>query len=223
MSRAKPVQVWIDHVFDRAVSDPPWYRAGAIANYEDEWPEAPETIVVHIAEAFEHAGTLLSGFSDEQLNQGFWYLFYDGPPGFMGTLLDEGVALARRLRALRSFVPLFEQVMAERCSPHLSYLNEEGANSLNMACYMWFDEVLDRFNPERLIQAQLDTEFIGTLRIILAIPHDACRESALHGIGHWVPHYPQLADMAGELVSRSPGLRPKLIAYAESARAGKVL
>jgi hypothetical protein len=223
MSSAQPLQVWIDHVFDHAVIDPPWYWAGAIANYEDEWPEAQETIVVHIAETFEHAGRLLSRFSDEQLDQGFWYLFREGPPDSMGMLLDARVPLACRLRALRSFVPLFEQVMAERCSSHLSYLNEEGANPLNSACYMWFDEVLDRFNPERLIQAQLDTDLIGTLRAILTIPHDACLESALHGIGHWVPQYPQLADVAGELLSGSPGLRPELLAYAESARAGNVL
>lgn len=223
MSSAQPLRVWIDHVFDHAVSDRRWYWDSAIAKSEDDWPEAPETIVVHIAETFEHAGRLLSRFSDEQLDQGFWYLFYQGPPDFIGTLLDEGVPLESRLRALRSFVPLFKQVMATRCSSHLSSFDEEDANPLNSACYMWFDEVLDRFNPERLTQAQLGTDFVGILRFILAIPHDACRESALHGIGHWVPHYPQLADMVDELLLGSPGLRPELIAYAESARAGKVL
>jgi hypothetical protein len=225
MGSAQPLHVWIDHVFDHLVSDPPWYfaiDAMATSIGTEEWPETPETVVAHIAETFEHSGKLLSRFSDEQLNQGFWYLFYQGPPDFMGTLLDEGVTLACRLKALRSFPPLFEQVMAERCSSHLSHLGEKGANPLNSACYMWFDEVLDRFNPERLIQAQLETYLIGTLRVILAIPHDACRESALHGVGHWVRHYPGLADMADQLLSATPGLRPELIAYAESARAGNV-
>jgi len=225
MSSAQPLWVWIDHVFDHPVSDPPWYwamDAMAASTGAEEWPEAREKVVAHIAETFEHSGKLLSRFSDEQLNQGFWYLFYQGPPDFMGTLLDEGVPLTRRLRALGSFAPLFEQVMAARCSSHLSHLDEEGTNPLNGACYMWFDEVLDRFNPERLIQAQLGPDLIGTLRVILAIPHDACRESALHGIGHWVCHHPQLADMADQLLSGAPGLRPELIAYAESARAGRV-
>jgi hypothetical protein len=141
----------------------------------------------------------------------------------MGTLLDQAVPLACRVRALRSFVPLFEQVMAKRCSSHLSHLDERGANPLNVACYMWFDEVLDRFYPERLMQAQLEMDLIDILRVILAIPHDACRESALHGIGHWVRHYPQLAEITDQFLSGAPGLRPELIAYAESARAGKVL
>jgi hypothetical protein len=200
MGSAQPLQVWIDHVFD---------------------PEAPETVVAHIAETFEDSGKLLSRFSDEQLDQGFWYLFDQRV--YMETLVDVAVPLACRRRALRSFVPLFEQVMAVRCSSHLSYLDEKGANPLNGACYMWFDEMLDRFLPERLVQAQLETDLIAVLRAILAIPHDACRESALHGIGHWVRHYPQLADMVDQFLSSTPDLRPELIAYAESAKAGKVL
>ena len=140
----------------------------------------------------------------------------------MGTLLDVKILLVSRLRALRSFVPLFEQVMAARCSSHLSHLDEKGANVLNSACYMWFDELLDRFHPHRLVQAQLDVELVVTLRAILAIPHDACRESALHGIGHWVGCYSQLADVLDQFLASTPGLRPELVTYAEHARAGKV-
>jgi hypothetical protein len=120
-------------------------------------------------------------------------------------------------------VPLFEQVMAARCSPHLSHLDEKGASALNSACFIWFDIVLDRCEPRRLAQAQLDAELTPTLSTILAIPHDACRESALHGIGHWVNEYPQLAGTVDEFLSATPGLRPELIAYAQSAKAGKVL
>lgn len=218
MSSVPALHIWIDHVFDHAVGDPPWYWAST-----EEWSETPETIVAHLAETFEHSGELLARFSDEQLNQGFWYLTYEGPPDFMGTLLDETVPLASRLRALKSFVPLFEQVMATRCSSHLAHLAGEGANPLNAACYMWFDVVLDRFNPLRLRQAQLDADLITTLRVILTIPHDACRQSALHGIGHWVRHYPQLADVVDQFLSATPGLRQELVAYAESARAGSVL
>jgi hypothetical protein len=221
MSSVPPLHVWIDYVFDHAVSDPPWYW-GSDAG-EEEWPEAREDIIEHIAETFEHAGQLLSRFSDEQLNQGFWHLFFQSPPNFMGTLLEEKIPLAMRLRALRSFVPLFEQVMAARCSPHLAHFDEGGENPLNSACFMWFDELLDRFSPRRLAQAGLDEELIVTLRTILAMPHDACRESALHGIGHWVRHCPQLVETVDQFLSRTPVLRRELVAYAEFARSGKVL
>ena len=140
----------------------------------------------------------------------------------MVTLLDEDIPVAIRLRALRSFVPLFEQVMAARCSSHLSHVEWQGSNPLNSACYMWFDEVLDRFSPERLERAQLEKELLLILRRVLDIPHNACRESALHGIGHWVRQYPQLADMVDEFLSRAADLRPELVAYAKRARSGNI-
>ena len=176
---------------------------------------------MHIAATFERGGELLSPFSDEQVNQGFWYLFDSGnSPDFMATLLNDEIPAATRARALRSFVPLFEQVMAARCTPNLSHLDEQPANPLNSACYMWFDNLLDRFSPEKLMRSQLGVEFLIVLSRVLAIPHDACRESALHGIGHWIACYPQLADIVNEFLSTTPDLRPQLIEYANGARVG---
>ena len=220
MNDVESLQAWITHVFDHPVTDPEWYwssEAPATAH------EAPEEIPAHIAETFEHGSELLSRFSDEQLNQGFWYLFGNSSPDFMLTLLDEKIPLPVRLRALRSFVPLFEQVMATRCSSHLSHQDEPGASPLNIACYMWFDELLDRFSPRQLERAKLDKELLFILRRLLAIPHDACLESALHGIGHWARHYPQFGAAVDEFLYATAGLRPELIAYAERARAGNIL
>jgi hypothetical protein len=221
MNDVDSLQTWIDHVFDHPVAEPSWYRSPDHNN--DDWHDSRPATIVHIAETLEQSGELLARFSDAQLDQGFWYLFCHHPPDFMGTLLDDGIPLAMRLRALKSFVPLFEQVMAVRCSSHFGCPDEDGVSALNSACYMWFDELLDRFHPQRLRQAQLETELIATLGTILDVPHDACRESALHGIGHWVTHYPELADVVDRFLSGNPSLRPELVAYAKYARAGQVL
>jgi hypothetical protein len=61
------------------------------------------------------------------------------------------------------------------------------------------------------------------LRRLLAIPHDACRESALHGLGHWAIYYPQVAQMIDEFLRNTPHLRPELVTYAERARTGCIL
>jgi hypothetical protein len=70
-------------------------------------------------------------------------------------------------------------------------------------------------------------DIIPTLRTLLAIPHDACRESALHGIGHLrrdYPEYePQLAAIIDDFLAGTPGLRLELMANAEQARHGNVL
>src|ERR1041384_6368922 len=76
----------------------------------------PEQIARLIAETFENSGESLSRFSDAQLGQGFSFLLDAGGSEFMFSLVEAHVPVAVRLRALRSFVALFEQVMAVRCS-----------------------------------------------------------------------------------------------------------
>ena len=106
---------WIAHVFDHPVSKPAWYWESAAP----EWEYNAERDANFIAETFERSGELLKSFSDPQLNQGFWYLASNTCSEFMYSLVEPKVALTLRLRALRSFVPLFEQIMAPRCQNSL--------------------------------------------------------------------------------------------------------
>src|SRR4051812_41501497 len=119
---------WINYVFDHPINNPlpAWYWDID----SPQWDGTPEQVARYISETFERSGELLTQFSDEQLNQGFWFLVGSGCSDFMRALRDESVPLAVQLRALQSFVSVFEQVMAQRCSPHLSHLDEPGANPL---------------------------------------------------------------------------------------------
>jgi hypothetical protein len=211
---------WIAHVFDHPIPesrDDIWYYSLDAPDWED----APEHICQLTAETFERSGQLLARFSDAQLDQGFWYLAILSQS--MSSLLDPEVPASVGHRALRSFIPLFEQVMAVRCSPHLSHLDDRGANPLNSACYMWWDILAFHDRLDEPEHAEFDAEVLVVLRRLLAIPHDACRESALHGIGEWASAYPQVADIVDEFLRRTPNLRPELVAYAKCARTGDVL
>ncbi|MGZ4960956.1 MAG: hypothetical protein ACXWC8_00235 [Limisphaerales bacterium] len=212
---------WISYVFDHPVNDalPAWYWDIDVP----VWEGTPEQITQYISETFQNSGELLARFSDEQLNQGFWFLVSGSCSEFMYALRDEKVPLPMRLRALRSFVPVFEQVMARRCSPHLSHLDEAGTNALNSACYMWWDHLPIHGEPENPARAAFDSEVLAVLRRILAIPHDACRESALHGIGHWVTDYPEAAEIVDDFLAGETKLRPELVGYALAAKDGNVL
>ena len=205
---------WITFLFDHPVPH----------NWSDdsaEWPDSSEQIARLIAETFEHSGELLARFSDTQLDQAFRFLLDAGSSEFMFPLVQPDVPAALRLRALRSFVPLFEQVMAVRCSPHLSHLDDPGARSLNGICYMWWDVLPIHGRPDVPERAEFDSEVLLVLQALLAIPHDACRESALHGLGHWSTYYPTVADIIDEfLSSHSSGLRHELVAYAKTAKTG---
>jgi hypothetical protein len=224
---------WIAHVFDHPVARPRWHASPDAP----EWHDRPEHIAMLVADTFEHSGELLARFSDAQLDQGFWYLL--GGSDFMRVLVDPpdrlhaaGVTLRSkaprnvlasvRFRALRSFVPLFEQVMAVRCSPHLLHLAEPGANPLNSACYMWWDMFPIHGSPDEPDRAEFDAEVLNVQRRILAIPHDACRESALHGLGHWALYYPRVSEIISEFLRHTRGLRPELVVYAEHAKTGRV-
>jgi hypothetical protein len=212
---------WIDYVFDRPI-DPPrvyWYFADDAPDRDDH-PPHPELL---LAQTFERSGTLLAKFSDDQLSQGIFYLGDCAGTIYSETFLDPDTPLENRLRALRSFVPLFEQIMAARCSPHLSNLDEKGANPLNGACYMWWDNLAFHYRERKLLDSGLGDEIVRVLRDLLTIPHDAIRESTLHGIGHLVKFYPQLTEAVDKLLSTTPDLRPELIEYAKHARAGEVL
>src|ERR1700748_2168828 len=111
MKNASSLPHWITHVFDHPVADPAWHWSLDAALWEDH----PEKVVGYIADTFEQSGERLARFSDAQLNQGFWYLVSAGGSDLMFSLVKPEVPLTIRLRALRSFVPLFEQVMARRC------------------------------------------------------------------------------------------------------------
>jgi hypothetical protein len=209
----------IAHVFDHPVTDPAWHWSPEAPI----WQDSPEHIATLVADAFECAGELLARYTDAQLNQGFWYLVSASCSDFMFALVEPEVPLATRLRALRSLVPLFEQVMAVRCSPHLSHLDEKPANPLNAACYMWWDILPIHGKPEEPERAEFDAEVLRVLPRLLSIPHDACRESALHGISEWQLYYPSIADAVDEFLAGAPGLRPELVAYAQRAKVGNVL
>lgn len=156
------------------------------------WEDSPEHIAILIADTFENSSELLARFTDAQLNQAFWYLVGESGSDLMTALVNADVPLATRLRAIRSFVPLFEQIMAVRCSQHLSHLDEQPANPLNSACYMWWDILPIHGEPENTSRTEFDAEVLRVLARLLSIPHDALRESALHGVSEWYFYYARM-------------------------------
>ena len=211
---------WADSMFDRPVTAPAWYRA------DDDLPDgpAPADAVAFLAALCEQAGARLAPYSNAQLNQGFWYLLGSGASGLTLAAHDPTVPTAAWVRCVRAFVPLFAQVFAPRCSPHLGHLDEAGADPLNLACYMWWDLLPLPALPEGPGRAALHDACLDALEAILGLAADPCRESALHGLGHWAAHDPRrVAGAIDRFLAATPAPRPELLAYARGARAGCVL
>src|SRR4029453_2340522 len=128
---------WLAFVFDHPVSDhlPEWYW-----DIDCDWWAGPAQVTVHyLTQAFENAEVVFQPYTDAQLNQGLWYIASNACSEHMFALLDASVPWPDRQRCLRSMCNLYEQCFARRCSPTLGHLDEQPANPLNMACYIWWD------------------------------------------------------------------------------------
>jgi hypothetical protein len=200
---------WVYHIFDHPDT---WYSAIG----SESWDGPAATTVEYMTRLFEDPVPSLEGFSDEELNRGFWYLVSNGGSDMMFTLMDESVPLDARLRCIRGFSNVFEQIFIPRCTPYLSHLDEKGVNPMNSVCYMWWD----------LFPAAgdaLNDTILDVMERELAMDHVALQEGALHGLGHWARHDDRVAGMIEAYLARSTDLRPELLVYAKSALGGCVL
>ncbi|MHC4377088.1 MAG: hypothetical protein ACYS26_10860 [Planctomycetota bacterium] len=172
---------WIAYLFDHPEADRDWH-------FEDDAPFldlGAEREAELIARMFETSGECLACFSDVQLDNGLWYLLQPHTSGHMECLVDEEVPLHKRERVLRSFVPFFEDVVARRCQGLLEIAGEASDGTLDGGAYMWWD-LLGWLpaNPADEDSRRLESVALKVMERILGLPHDACRASALHGLGH---------------------------------------
>ena len=117
----------------------------------------------------------------------------------------------------------FEQLFAQRCSNHLSHLDEPGADPLNEVCYMWWDLFPTWGEPEMPDCTERDREVLQVMVGALSLESVACQESVLHGLGHWYTNYPEFVERAIRQYLQVNGpLRPELRKYAHGACQGNV-
>jgi len=130
----------------------------------------------------------------------------------------------QRQRCLRAMVPLYAQIFNARCTPALGHLEEQPANPLNLVCYMWWDILPVAGQPEMPARRPFDDECLQVMAATLALPNEACQESALHGLGHWANAYPQpVAAIINAYLKREGEIRAPLKAYGQAALSGCVL
>jgi hypothetical protein len=213
---------WILFVFDHPVDDSrlEWYW-----DIDADWWDGPAALTVeYLTRTFENSDRVLGSFSDSQLNEGLWYLVSNSCSDHMFALLDVSVPWVERKRCIRSISRLYEHCFAQRCTPHLSHIDEPGAGPLNAVCYMWWDIIPIFGQPKDPTRKEMDQEILQVLESALKLESTACQESALHGLGHWQPYYPQqVREIIKAFLQRTPRIREELRTYAMSASNGHVL
>lgn len=165
---------------------------------------------------------VLEDYLDEQVGDGLWFLVDNACSNHMFALYDDSQPLDSKLSALKAIPVLFEKYLASHCSEALSHLSESDS-SLNLVCYMWWDIAPIYGHPDDAILRILDEAILDSLERILRLDSLACRESALHGLGHWHSQYPERVESIVDNFLQSPdSVRAELRKYAEAARCGCV-
>jgi hypothetical protein len=217
MAEVVSLESWLAHVFDQ----PDDFREYNDLEDGFGFEIRPERRLELMTETFERSGKLLARFSDGQINQALWRSVVGMGSEYIHAIKDESVPWEMRRRAVWSFVPLFEQVMAKRCTETLSHRDERPASPLNAICYMWWDSAPICSTRTIPGDSRLDNECLAVMERILRIPHVACQESALHGLGEWAyQHKDEVVKIIDEFLNREPNLRDDLIGYAEAAKTG---
>lgn len=212
-----PFERWVQYLFNHPVTDPAWYWDLTV----DQVDVNPRLVVAYVTRLFEESGALLAEFSDGQLNHGLWFLVSTSE--VLYALRDKNVALDHRIQCVRSISQIFQQLFAERCTPHLSHLEIVGASPLNRICYMWWDILSHHGQPNDPSRRAVDSACLEVMEETLALPSIACQESALHGLGHWALYYPERCSEAVDgFLASHPRLSPNLVEYAKCARTGMV-
>jgi hypothetical protein len=215
---------WLSYVFDHPVDQHKleWYW-----DVDRDWWSAhdhPAQTLEFLTQAFENAEVLFQPYSDAQLNQGLWFIVSNACSDHMLALMGEDVPWSAQKRCLHSFRQLFEGCFAKRCSPHLSHIDEPGANPLNSVCYMWWDLIPFYGHPEEPAWQEFDQDILQVMEATLQLDSIACRESALHGLGHWQRHYPErVGDIIDQFSMSHKDLPEKLQEYMMNAYVGYVL
>ena len=212
---------WLIYVFDHPVEavKNAWYWDMD----RDHWVGTASQTVEFLTEAFERSAVVLKPYTDAQMNQGLWFLASTACSDHMLALLDEDVPWPRRQRCIVSMHTLYERCFARRCTPHLSHIDEPGAGPLNSVCYMWWDILPFYGQPENPAQREMDKAMLDVMESTLQLDSIACRESALHGLGHWQHTYPErVGEIIDNFSMQERALPEKLRTYMRNAYVGHV-
>jgi hypothetical protein len=194
------------------------------ADYDDEryYDVPPPLALEYATRLFESSGSLLRPLADANIKQGLNRIISDGDNQF-DALFDGSASGAAHVRFVNSIEHVYRDVFVVRCAEVLGHLDEPGS-PLNAVCYMWWDIFPTWGKPQRQELRVLDAAVLDLLERLLLIEHDACIESALHGLGHWYLHYGvRVESIVGTFLMRGTPLRPELREYALAASQGGVL
>jgi hypothetical protein len=195
----------------------------------------------YIGRVFSSPEVVVGRFSQEDIGNGFSHMIDGNSADYAHLFCDMTQPRELRLAIVREIPTVYRGVFARVCETYLGHRQSPcernpDQNEANGICYMWRDvfPVFSRTrNPHTRNEPDvrghweehlaLERTCLESLERTLEIPHEACVEGALHGLGHWAIYYPdEVRGIVDRFLDRSPALSPELKEYALCAREGGV-
>ena len=158
------------------------------------------SLVRSATELFVAFEAVSQAYSEEQIEQGLWFLF--GQFGLFEELAKEKVPIAEGLSCVDAMLV-----------PFRAYYQHASAYE-GSVFFMWWDYARDQ-------KMEISVRSRQVLQQILQLPHKGCQFAALHGLNHLRPDAEASTTIAQYLEVHRTELEPKDIAWIEKCRDGK--
>lgn len=213
---ATSFEAWLEETFGRAVAGETYPQF--VERDVTEWPEpVPDAAAVeYLSRLFENPEESLRYFSDRQIAAGLWEL----GPGDAHCVYNHEIDVEKRERLIGSVETFFRDFFDKRCRRELSHGASEHVSPLNSICYMWWEVITWGWQKGDPVAERLAAKDLDVMEAVLQLSNPACKEAALHGLGHMVSR----SERAGAIIDRFLGgasnAPAELFDYARAARTG---
>jgi hypothetical protein len=209
-------QEWLDETFGRAVTGE--YHPEFVHREVENWPDPVSNAdaVEYLTRLFENPEKSLQYYSDRQIAPGLWEL----GPGDAHCVYDQSIPIEKRLRLIGSVEIFFRDFFDKRCVPRLSDAASQHVTPLNTICYMWWEVITWGWLKDDPDADRIKARDLEVMEAVLQLPNPACKESAIHGLGHMVRQSDRAHAIIDRFLSREKDIDPQLASYARAALTG---
>lgn len=208
---------WIKYLFDHdeAKSDWRW-------DIDIEPVEVPSKIFPDFVIQFhEDLPNLIKTYTVWQLAMGIDVIFNANVADYVFDWRDGEASLEKKTEAILSMKKLYSECFFKLCRPRLGHLSED-MNELENFCYMIWDVSPLSYCENNDQKDRFYKVIAEVMEYALSLNNIACKESALHGLGHLIspPYYPEAKDIIQNFIDKNKNADHRIIAYAQNAKTG---
>jgi hypothetical protein len=202
---------FVSLIFEQAI--PPEPKESDMLHYVETELDSKK-ICAYYVRLFQQPEFLVSRFTKQQLEDGFWAIVGHTHEWSAGNIIDYSDApLSSRAECIEPMTTLFERLFA----------NE----SLDTSVHMWWDSLCyawhcgNRSRERGSEDLELQDIFFRTLTKVLAINSWICQGAALHGLGYL--HHSETGELIDRYIDEHPSLTTEQKTYALAAARFQVL